>query len=69
MLTSGLKILPAANPGVRSLPAGNERGAPVSRAPSGRTRRDPVGLGPQLSKRGSRDSLSVPTAALGAQGR
>ena len=25
MLTSGLKILPAANPGVRSLPARNER--------------------------------------------
>lgn len=67
MLTSGLKyfqqLTQACSPCRR-----NVREAPVSRAPSGGPA-DPVGLGPQLSKRGSRDSLSVPTAALGAQGR
>lgn len=64
MLTSGLKMLPAANPGARSLPAGNERRGVCKQGAIGEDL-DPVGLGPHLSKRGSRDELPVPTAALG----
>lgn len=66
MLTSGLKMLPAANPGARSLPAGNERRGVSKQGAIGEDP-DPVGLGLHLSKRGSRDELPVPTAALGPQ--
>ena len=66
MLTSGLKMLPAANPGARSSPAETERRG-VCKQGAIREDPDPMGLGPHLSKRGSRDELSVPTAALGPQ--